>query len=61
MTTTADTPISGLYPFLTPKCTLSYPFFFRRSSVHLGVRKRVKPKMTRVSVLGTDAIIEILE
>ena len=32
-------PISGLYPFLTPKCTLSYPFFFRRSSVHLGVRK----------------------
>ncbi len=22
------TPISGLYPFLTPKCTLSYPFFF---------------------------------
>ena len=21
-------PISGLYPFLTPKCTLSYPFFF---------------------------------
>ncbi len=55
------TPISGLYPFLTPKCTLSYPKNFRRSSVHLGVRKRVKPKMTRVSVLGTDAIIEILE
>ncbi len=20
-----DAPISGLYPFLTPKCTLSYP------------------------------------
>ena len=37
-------PISALYPFLTLKCTLSYPFFFRRSSVHLGVRKRVKPK-----------------
>ncbi len=26
----AEAPISGLYPFLTPKCTLSYPFFFRR-------------------------------
>ena len=21
-------PISGLYPFLTPKCPISYPFFF---------------------------------
>ncbi len=25
--TSPRTPISGLYPFLTPKCTLSYPFF----------------------------------
>ncbi len=55
-----DTDIWSL-PFSYPKMYAFLPFFFRRSSVHLGVRKRVKPKMTRVSVLGTDAIIEILE
>ena len=32
-------PISGLYHFLTPKCTLSYPKNFRRCRVHLGVKK----------------------
>ena len=26
---TGSSPISGLYPFLTPKCTLSYPKNFR--------------------------------
>jgi hypothetical protein len=36
---TRTTPISCLYHFLTPKCTLSDPKNFRRCRVHLGVKK----------------------
>ena len=47
-------------PFSYPKMYAFLPFFFvDREGVYLGVRKRVKPKMTRVSVLGTEVIIEI--
>ena len=61
---TRVTPISGLYPksfFLYAKMYSFLPQKFSLIERTFGSKKGVKPKMTRVSVLGTDAIMKILK
>ena len=48
-------------PFSYPKMYAFLPFFFSLIERTFRGKKRVKPKMTRVSVLGTEATMKILK